>query len=421
MKIYLFDSAETHENLLPLSFLRPLADFRCGILTIREKWEKYLPGEYGYYPVEYLREKFGTVTDPEEDALFIAGNLLPRADVIEAINALKPGQAIVDNTPVSLPNSLGSMLVYRGSLSSLLTGKIKPIKYPKPTSVNPLYPNPPVISFLFDIFLRNAEEIIRDFQLITKHRKSQPLPECVRKISSSGIKGLGRLIFIEEGAKVECASINLTKGPVYIGKDAVLMEGANIRGPFALCANSEVKMGAKIYEGTTIGPRCKVGGEISNSVFFGFSNKAHDGFLGNAVIGEWCNIGAGANASNLKNDYSFIRLWNYATNSFMKTDLQFCGLMMGDHSKIGVNCMINTATVMGVGVNVHGPGFPRNYLCNFSEGSPATGFTPTSLKKFLDIASRAMARRDMGLSEKDLAIFNHIYDEGIPEEEKTGK
>ena len=410
MKIYLFDSTEAHENLLPLSFLRPLADFRCGILTIREKWEKLIPGEYGYLPVDYLRDKFGSVTNSNEDALFIAGNLLPRSEVVDAINALKPGEAIVD--PNANPGSeiLDSILIYRGSLSSLISKKIIKRPYPKPSGNQQGNPTAPTISYLFDIFLKNGEEIIRDFQLITKGRKSRPIPDCVRKISSSNIKGLGRLIFIEEGAQVECASINLTRGPVYIGKNAVLMEGANIRGPFALCENSEVKMGAKIYEGTTIGPRCKVGGEISNAVFFGYSNKAHDGFLGNAVIGEWCNIGAGANASNLKNDYSLIRVWNYASNSFMKTDLQFCGLIMGDHSKIGVNCMINTATVMGIGVNVHGPGFPRNYLSCFSEGSPATGFSPTPLKKFLDIATRAMARREKSLDDNDIKIFEHIYE-----------
>lgn len=408
MKVYLFDSTEAHENLLPLSFTRPVADFRCGILTIREKWEKYIPGEYGYLPVEYLRDKFGSVANPNEEALFIAGNLLPRPELVEAVNNLKYGEAIVADPLKNEGDILDSFLVYKGSLASLISIKTIRKKYPK--SANNSNASPATVSYLFDIFLRNGEEIIRDFQLITKGRKSRPLPEYVKKISSSNIKGLGRLIFIEEGAQVQCSSINLTRGPVYIGKNAVLMEGANIRGPFALCENSEVKMGARIYEGTTIGPRCKVGGELSNAIFFGYSNKAHDGFLGNAVVGEWCNIGAGANASNLKNDYSLIKQWNYASNSFMKTDLQFCGLVMGDHSKIGVNCMINTATVMGVGVNVHGPGFPRNYLPNFSEGSPATGFSTTPLNKFIDIASRVMARREKSLDEDDLRIFTHIYE-----------
>lgn len=392
MKIYLFDSTESHENLLPLSFTRPVADFRCGILTIREKWEKYLPGDYGYYPVEYLREKFGSVTDPEEDAIFIAGNLLPRPDMVERIKGLNPGQSLSYNNNV---------IVFRGTLNEWES---------KGGSKTVVLEEVPCITYLFDIFLRNGEEIIRDFQTITKGRRSQPLPACVRKISSSNLKSGKRLIFIEEGAKIECASLNITKGPIYIGKDANLMEGANIRGPFALCEASEVRMGAKIYEGTTIGPRCKVGGEISNAVFFGYSNKAHDGYLGNAVIGEWCNIGAGTNASNLKNDYTLIKFWNYRTHSFMKTDLQFCGLVMGDHSKIGVNCMINTATVIGVGCNIHGGGFPRQFVTCFSEGSPGSGFAKVQFNKFLDTASRMMARRDIPLTDVDKALLSYIYE-----------
>ena len=409
MKIYLFDSTETHENLLPLSFTRPVADFRCGILTIREKWEKYIPGTYGYYPVEYLRNKFGTVENFNEEAIFIAGNLLPRQELIDAINSLKPREALVKSSPKEDAKNISPfsyIYAYRGSLSSLLSGRIVSVPFPKGTTTYV----PPALNYLFDIFQKNGEEIIRDFQLITKGRKSQPIPECVRKISSSNLKGLGRLIFIEKGARVECSSINLTKGPVYIGKDSVLMEGSCIRGPFALCDNSEVKMGAKIYEGTTIGPRCKIGGEINNAVFFGYSNKAHDGFIGNAVIGEWCNIGAGTNASNLKNDYSKIRLWNYASHSFMKTDLQFCGVIMGDHSKIGINCMINTATVIGVGVNLHGAGFPRAFVPCFSEGSPTSGFSTVTLNKFLEIVDRVMSRRDMAPNEKDINMLKYVYE-----------
>lgn len=402
VKIYLFDSVEAHENLLPLSFTRPLADFRCGILTIREKWERYLPGDYSYYPVEYLREKFGDISDDQEEALFIAGNLLPRNDIVEIAKNLNYGEAICEGNEVPKPdNLLNSIILYKGCLKDLMANKFKVKQFSLSTSS---------IKFVFEIFQKNGEEIIRDFQIVTKGRKSQPIPACIRKISSSNIKSRGRLIFIEEGARVECASINITKGPVYIGKDSVLMEGACIRGPFALNEGAEIKMGAKIYEGTTIGPHCKVGGEVNNVVFFGYSNKAHDGYLGNAVLGEWCNIGAGSNASNLKNDYSMIRVWNYRTRSFMKTDLQFCGLIMGDHSKIGVNCMINTATVIGVGVNLHGAGFPRNYVPCFSEGSPTSGFTHVPLKKFFDVAYRVMSRRDKAPTEADYDMYKHIYE-----------
>lgn len=403
VKIYLYDTPEAHENLLPLSFTRPLADFRCGILTICEKWKHYLPGDYGFYPVDYLREKFGTVTSPQEEALYITGNLLPDEEICKKVRDLKEGEHLLIEEEI---------VAYRGNLNGLeKLLAANPIKIKKSESKN----DPSnIIRYVFDIFLKNGVEIKKDFALITKGRKSQPLPECVRMVSqvSNGndeVKGHPD-IFIEEGAVVECATINTMKGPVYIGKDAVLMEGACVRGPFALCEASEVKMGARIYEATTVGPHCKVGGEISNTVFFGYSNHAHDGYLGNAVLGEWCNIGAGTNASNLKNDYTKIRVWNYTTRSFMRTDLQFCGLIMGDHSKIGVNCMINTATVIGVGVNIHGAGFPRTFVPSFCEGSPVSGFSQMSLQKFYDIAQRVMLRRSKELKEEDLAILSHIYD-----------
>lgn len=389
MKIYLFDTKETHENLLPLSFTRPVGDFRCGILTIKEKWEKYIPGEYFFHSIDYLQPKYGAVSDANEKALFIAGNLLPDFEVVEEIKALENSEGLQGNNE--------DLIAFKGSLNDYKQGKIK-IKKPSAEFSS--------INFNFDIFLKNGEEIKKDFDLITRERTSQALPSCVRVIGEQS----KYRIFIEEGATIECASININEGPVYIGKDSVLMEGACIRGPFALCEGSEIRMGAKVYEETTIGPHCKAGGEISNTVFFGYSNKAHDGYLGNAVIGEWCNIGAGTNASNLKNDYSLIRVWNYRTRTFMRTNLQFCGLIMGDHSKIGVNCMINTATVIGVGVNIHGAGFPRTFVPCFCEGSPVSGFVQVPLKKFLSTAERVMDRRDMVPSKADIGILTHIYD-----------
>ena len=403
MKAYLFDSTIAHENLLPLSFTRPLADIRCGILTIKEKWEKLIKAEFAFFPVEYLRPKYGTVENPDETSFFIAGNLLPDEELAEAMNRLKPGEALA--TCLSDKDKIGKsndeILIFHGTLSQFLNREWTEISFNG---------NVEVLNFVFDIFLHNPEEIKKDYCLLTKGKISQPLPQCVRILQEDSAQDPKSLIFLEEGAKVECATINVSEGPVYIGKDAVLMEGACVRGPFALCEGSEVRMGAKIYEGTTIGPHCKVGGEISNVVFFGYSNKAHDGYLGNAVIGEWCNIGAGTNASNLKNDYSLIRVWNYRSKSFMKTNLQFCGLIMGDHSKIGVNCMINTATVIGVGVNLHGAGFPRTFIPCFCEGSPSTGFDTVPLKKFIDIADRVMTRREMKPSEADINLLKHIYE-----------
>lgn len=391
VKIYLFDSTETHENLLPLSFTRPIADFRCGIMTLREKWEHYISADYGYLPVDYLQDKYGSVADPNEEAIFIAGNILAREELKPIIKNLKSGEGLKKNN---------NKLLFRGTLNQFESTEWKEIDYEGEI---------PTLNFVFDIFINNPEEIKRDFALITRGRTSKPIPECIRKLETTDGTGDDK-IFIEEGAIVECATINVTEGPVYIGKNAVLMEGACIRGPFALCEEAEVRMGAKIYEGTTIGPHCKAGGEISNTVFFGYSNKSHDGYLGNAVIGEWCNIGAGVNASNLKNDYSLIRIWNYKTHSFMRTDLQFCGLIMGDHSKIGVNCMLNTATVVGVGVNIHGAGFPRTFVPCFCEGSPSSGFSTVPLKKFLDVVERVMSRRNMAPSEEDVKMLKHIYE-----------
>ena len=399
MKIYLFDTLTIHTSLLPLSFTRPVADFRCGILTIIEKWQIRLGNplncECRFLPIDYLQEKYGSVDSPDAINIYIAGNILPDDKIVGLISKLNDGEALIHNN---------ECIAFRGSLENLKKENF--IASKEIEDVDSLH-------YVFDIFLQNGNQISRDFSLLTFGRKSRKLPECVRMLSCGedpAEQEEQRDIFIEEGAVVECVAINTTSGPVYIGKDAVLMEGACIRGPFAVCEGGEVRMGSKIYEGTTIGPHCKVGGEVSNTVFFGYSNKAHDGYLGNAVIGEWCNIGAGTNASNLKNDYSLIRVWNYATGSFMKTDLQFCGLIMGDHSKIGVNCMINTATVIGVGVNLHGAGFPRTFVPCFSEGSPTSGFSHISLKKFLETATRVMSRRSHTLSEADQSLLTHIYD-----------
>lgn len=393
VKVYLFDTENSHENLLPLSFTRPVAAFRCGILPIKEKWEKVLSAQCKYLPVDYLQQRFGKVEDPEEVALFIAGNHLPDDSLIEFVKTLQQGEALVsENEPIA----------YLGTYKDFEKKEWKEKEYDGEfVSIN----------YVFDIFLLNYKEIQRDFELLTKGRNSRDIPKCTKIFPEENGLSKGR-IFVEEGAIVECASINVKDGPVYIGKDAVLMEGACVRGPLALCEGAEVRMGTKIYGGTTIGPHCKVGGEIDNSVLFGYSNKAHEGYLGNAVIGEWCNIGAGVNASNLKNDYSMIRVWNYKTHSFMKTDLQFCGLIMGDHSKIGVNCMINTATVMGVGVNIHGSGFPRTYIPNFHEGSPVSGFTKISFDKFGEVVERVMARREIIPSNIGRNVFEHIYLKG---------
>ncbi|MDE5880327.1 MAG: glucose-1-phosphate thymidylyltransferase [Muribaculaceae bacterium] len=390
--IYLVDTPDSHENLLPLSFTRPVADFRIGITTIRQKWEDLLPGSYNYFPVEYLREKFGNVADPDADALFITGALLPDPMLIEAISNLRRGQALFKkDTP----------LAYHGTLNNIINKEWETVEYERA---------PRIITYVFDIFLLNPHMIKEDFSRLTNGRTSRPLPASNRVIGDFTDEEGNPMIFIEEGASVEGATINLKGGPVYIGRNAEIMEGSCVRGPLAMCEKAKIRMGSKIYGGSTFGPYCKVGGEIDNAVMFGYSNKAHDGYLGNAVVGEWCNIGAGVNASNLKNDYSKIRVWNYRSHTFMRTDLQFCGPIIGDHTKIGVNCMLNTATVLGVGVNIHGAGFPRVFVPSFSEGSPTTGFSNVTMKKFHDIAERVMSRRDLKLTECDTRIYEKVYE-----------
>ena len=382
--IILFDDKVARENLLPMTFTRPVADMRFGITTIREKWEAMLLGRYSYLATDYLSVKY-PATINKEDNIFIAGNICPNGELIEVINAMEVGCAIV---------SAKGLIAYRGTLKNFLAQEFK--------TTTMIAETPCAINMLYDIFVGNHDALIEDFNRITSGRESQPLSE------SNTLIGDPAMLFVEEGAVVEGAILNVKKGPIYIGKNAEVMEGCCLRGPIAFCDHAVANMGAKIYGATTLGPYCKVGGEVNNVVMIGYSNKAHDGFLGNAVIGEWCNIGGGCVASNLKNDYTEIKLWNYPAHRFLRTGLQFCGLIMGDHSKAGVNTMFNTATVLGVGVNIHGSGFPRNFVASFSESS-AAGYTDVPLAKFFDIARRAMARRDVQLTDADIAIFQSIH------------
>ena len=393
-RIVLFDTEAIHADLLPISYTRPTAAFRLGIRTIREQWEELLPGEYFYRPVEFQRDKFGTCPADEPDMLFIAGNVVPDERLAVIIEGLRPGEALRQGN---------NIVAFRGSESQLDAGEWNAVIDVDPSVAR-------VLTFVYDIFQANGEAVKAEYRRVTRGRKSQPLSDSNRVIGEPVDAEGNPMIFLEEGASVEGAVINVKEGPVYVGADAVVMEGACLRGPIALCRKAQVKMGAKIYGGTTFGPYCKIGGEVQNAVIFGYSNKAHDGYLGNAVIGEWCNLGAGVNASNLKNDYSKIRIWNYPRHTFMRTDLQFCGLIMADHSKAGINCMFNTATVVGVGVNLHGAGFPRVFLPSFQEGSPAGGMTDVPLKKFYQIAERVMGRRGLTLTDADRRIYERVYE-----------
>lgn len=389
--IILFDDELVRENLLPLSFTRPLAMLRVGITTIFEKWQRLLPGDChkSFLTVPYLQCKYGA--DIESDNLFIAGHVIPTPSLVDAIMALEPGEWIVSDK---------GRIAYRGTIDGFRAGSGKEHTWVEPVTA---------INMLYDIFMGNGSVLADDFRCLTAGRVSQPLSDTCTVVGNPVAPDGTPMIFIEEGATVEAAILNVKHGPIYIGRDAEVMEGSCLRGPIAMLEHSVVNMGTKVYGATTIGPWCKVGGELNNVVMIGYSNKAHDGFLGNAVIGEWCNLGAGCVASNLKNDYTEIKLWNYRAHRFLRTGLQFCGLIMGDHSKAGINTMFNTATVIGVGVNIHGSGFPRNFVASFSEGSTA-GFSDVPLTKFFDIASRVMARRHCVLTETDRAMFQSIYD-----------
>lgn len=381
MNIVLHDT-DLHIHLKPFSFTRPIADIRIGILTIREKWEKMLSGSYSYATEEQLSEKFPLHL--EEENLVINAAVCPTQELIVALQELKPKQSLEKDGLVIAQWQKMEISAWQEGLEKVeFGGEFNFIDRP------------------WKIFQLNAAELESDFSLVTRGRESQKLSGTNRII--------GDRIFVEEGVEAECAVFNTTSGPVYLGRDSVVMEGTVVRGGLALCEHSQLKLSAKIYGATTIGPWCKVGGEVNNSVIFGYSNKGHDGFLGNSVLGEWCNLGADTNNSNLKNNYDEIRLWSYAKKGFEKTGLQFCGLMMGDHSKCGINTMFNTGTVVGVSANIYGGGFPRNFIPSFSWGGSG-GFTDYKFDKAMDTARRVMQRRDLELTKADEDILRHIYD-----------
>ena len=343
MNYILFDGT-SRNNLLPFTYTRPVADIRIGILTIREKWEKMLGVKTSTLTKTYLQEKFPMLKASDE--ILINASYLPTEKLVAMTRKLRDNQAIY----------------YQDEIICVHTSERQDEVHPKDYEAIQ-YPDDLLqIKNTWDIFRLNEQALKADFKLLTNGRKSAPIPKNVQAKNPDNI-------FIESGAEVNHCSLNAEKGPIYIGTNSLIMEGALIRGGFALCEYGVVKMGAKIYGATTIGPYSKVGGELNNVVLFGYSNKGHDGFLGNSVIGEWCNLGADTNNSNLKNNYAEVRLWSYETEGFAKTGLQFCGLMMGDHSKCGINTMFNTGTVVGVSANIFGDGFPRNFIPSFSWGA----------------------------------------------------
>ena len=381
-----FSDAQFWEDFLPLTFTRPVAEMRCGILTFSERWQKLLEtSEISYLTEDFLQEKF---PKPEKkESLFIVPNFLPNENVLNQIKDLKLGEALVYEN---------ELLAAKVDMDNFSLNQIE-----KMTDIHEellLFKQPT------DLFSFNEKAIDFDFELLTKGRASQELS------ATNGFLGNAEDLFIEEGATIEFSTLNTKTGKIYIGKNAEVMEGCNLRGPIALCEDSKFNLGAKIYGATTIGPHCKVGGEVNNIVIFGYSNKGHDGFVGNSVIGEWCNLGADTNSSNLKNNYASVKLWNYRTKRFVDTGLQFAGLIMGDHSKTAINTQFNTGTVVGVAANIFKSGFPPNLIENFSWGG-MKGDEKFKLEKAYEVAEKAMARRKVPFTEVDRNILKYIYTE----------
>lgn len=383
MNIILFDDPTIRTALLPFTFTRPVACVRVGILTVAEKWQKYLQGDFSFHTEEYLSKKF--IFTPGNDNLWINGAVCPDEMLTKAIKSLSINQGLIKDSKVIAHCTAAN------ELPEVISSAMK--EYTLPITL---------VDQVWKIFQLNGEQIKADFTLLTKGRKSNPITDPHTRVYNP------TNIFLEKGVDIKAAVLNAENGPIYLGENSHVQEGALIKGPFALCQGSHVNMGAKVRGDTTVGPYSKIGGEVSNAVIFGYSNKAHDGFLGNSVIGEWCNIGADTNTSNLKNNYENVKIWSYAKKGFGDTGLMFCGLMMGDHSKCGINTMFNTGTVVGVSASIFGDGYPRTFIPSFAWGG-AAGFTTFQLNKSFDTATKAMERRGLILTETDKEIMSTIF------------
>jgi UDP-N-acetylglucosamine diphosphorylase/glucosamine-1-phosphate N-acetyltransferase len=383
MNYILFDGS-VRNSLLPFTYTRPVADIRIGILTIREKWEKYLSFTITTLTEEYLEEKYPMVE--MEQNILLNASFLPTDVLVEQVKNLQENQAILKGDEI--------IAFYTTDVQDEIDFDTYEIIQSEEDLLQ--------IKNTWDIFSLNDKAIEADFKLLTDGRKSEPIPETVNCINPSQI-------FLEEGVDITYTTLNASKGPIYLGKNSIVMEGCLVRGPFSLGDDSILKMGTRIYGATTIGPMSKVGGEVNNTVIFGYSGKGHDGYLGNAVIGEWCNLGADTNNSNLKNNYAEVKMWSYETERFARTGLQFCGLMMGDHSKCGINTMFNTGTVVGVSANIYGGNFPRNFIPSFAWGGSA-GFTIFKMNKVKEVVTAVMKRKHLDYNAQDEKILQHIFE-----------
>ncbi|MDA9555142.1 GlmU family protein [Pelobium sp.] len=382
MTIIFFDD-QSRESLFPLTFTRPVADLRIGILKISEKWLFHLKGDASYLTAPYLQVKFPFQTSSQN--LFINGSICPNDELIQAFEGLKDGEVLVNNDVCIAAKTSENNFDFKNLddfVKVSFNSTLHKITYPE------------------DLFEGNDKEIRSDFNRLTKGRVSKELGKTNTIIGDD--------IFVEDGVEAECCTFNTKNGPIYLGKNSQVWEGTHVRGALALCEDAQLKMGAKVYGATTIGPNSRVGGEINNAVIWGNSSKGHDGYLGNAVLGEWCNIGADSNNSNLKNNYAEVKLWDYHTQRFRKTGLQFCGLIMADHAKCGINTMFNTGTVVGVSANVFGSGFPRNFVPDFAWGG-AQGFEIYTLKKMFETAEKVYERRGRVFDETEKDILTYIF------------
>ncbi|MFK7900133.1 MAG: putative sugar nucleotidyl transferase [Cyclobacteriaceae bacterium] len=386
MQLVLFDLPSSHSQLLPLTYTRPIADLRIGIYTIADKWSLHLNTPYTFLTQDYLQKKFSQISAPDEK-LYINGAVLPNKELIKQIKSLKKEKALFHKETIIAYKSDHTL-----TASELLSLK-KESEVTEPINT---------IDRPWNLFQLNGQEIKADFSLATEKRTSSPLTDkhtiCYNE----------KDIFIEEGVSIKASVLDATRGPIYIDKHAIISIGAVIEGPTAIGKHATIKSGAKIRAGSTIGTYSKIGGEVSNVIIQGYSNKGHDGFLGNAVIGEWCNLGADTNASNMKNNYSIAKAWDYKSHSFISTGIQFCGLLMGDHSKAGINTMFNTATMVGICSNIFGSDFPEKFIPSFSWGSKGD-MTTFRLEKVFEMAENMMARKNISFSDDDKKIISHVF------------
>lgn len=387
MNIILFDQPSFRNQLKPITLTRPIGKVRIGILTIDEKWEKYLDSEVSFLTEDYLNKKFPT--NYAENNIYINASYLPNIDFVNAILGLNENESLIFN---DIPIAFCSSIKFLYGEQNISSHK------------NVIYSGQNIVSVkeLPHLFLNNGQQIQSDFYFLTANRKSNKITDKYTAVYNE------KNIFIEGGVNIKAAIFNAENGPIYIGKNAIIQEGSLLIGPVAIGEDSMVAFGAKIRPNTTLGPVSRVGGEVGNTIFHGYSNKAHDGFLGNSYIGEWCNLGANTNNSNLKNDYKSVKIYNYDIKDLYDTKEIFCGTFMGDFSKAGISTMFNTGTVVGVSANVFGSGFQEKYISSFSWGGITEGYEKYRFEKAIEVINATMARREKQLNADEIEILNYL-------------